>query len=147
LITAKSALHFLNSSFANLPRHLKAEGEPLLLIHPVDATARGIGNGDSVNVGNERGHLCLRARVATDVRPGVVSMPSGWWPSLSPGGGSANLLTPDGLSDAGGGGDFHDARVEVVLAARMGSPDGERRSGTDRRQECVKRDARSARRL
>jgi anaerobic selenocysteine-containing dehydrogenase len=94
LITAKSALHFLNSSFANLPRHLKAEGEPLLLIHPNDATPQGDANGDSVNVSNELGQLCLRAKVAADVRPGVVSIPSGWWPSLSPGGGSANLLTP-----------------------------------------------------
>jgi anaerobic selenocysteine-containing dehydrogenase len=113
LITAKSALHFLNSSFANLPRHLKAEGEPRLLIHPSDAARRSIADGDPVRVENGRGALCLRSRVAADIRPGVVAMPSGWWPSLSPGGVSANLLTPDGLSDAGGGGDFHDAWVEV----------------------------------
>jgi anaerobic selenocysteine-containing dehydrogenase len=116
LITAKSALHFLNSSYANLPRHRKAEGEPRLLIHPEDAAPRGIADGDRVRVGNARGELYLRARVAPDIRPNVVSIPSGWWPSYSPGGYGANLLTPDGLSDAGGGGDFHDARVEVALA-------------------------------
>jgi anaerobic selenocysteine-containing dehydrogenase len=116
LITAKSALHFLNSSFANLPRHLKAEGEPRLLMHPADAAPRGIADGDVVRVENGQGELCLRARVGADVRPGVVAMPSGWWPSLSPGGVSANLLTPDGLSDDGGGGDFHDAWVEVGRA-------------------------------
>jgi anaerobic selenocysteine-containing dehydrogenase len=115
LLTAKSAVHFLNSSFANLPRHRKAEGEPRLLMHPDDAASRGIADGDSVCVSNERGELRLRAKVAADLRPGVVSMPSGWWPSFSPGGVSANLLTPDGVSDAGGGGDFHDARVEVEL--------------------------------
>jgi hypothetical protein len=38
---------------------------------------------------------------------------SGRWARLSPGGLSANALTPDGLSDAGGGGNFHDAFVEV----------------------------------
>ena len=116
LLTGKSEIHFLNSSFANLPRHLKASGEPRLLIHPDDAGRRGIADGDRVRVANARGQLCLRARVAAEVRPGVVAMPSGWWPSLSPGGQAANLLTPDGLSDAGGGGDFHDARVEVSLA-------------------------------
>jgi anaerobic selenocysteine-containing dehydrogenase len=47
------------------------------------------------------------------VRPGVVAMPSGWWASRSPGGSSANALTPDGLTLWGGGGDFHDALVEV----------------------------------
>ena len=117
LITGKSALHFLNSSFANLPRHLKAEREPRLQMHPNDAAARGIADGDRVTVCNDQGCLSLCAQVAEGVREGVVSMPSGWWPSLSPGGVSANLLTPDGLSDAGGGGDFHDARVEVACAS------------------------------
>ncbi|MDQ3225762.1 MAG: molybdopterin oxidoreductase family protein [Chloroflexota bacterium] len=130
LITAKSALHFLNSSFANLPRHRKAEGEPRLLMHADDATPRGIADGDTVRVGNERGELQLRARVGAEVRPGVVSMPSGWWPSLSPGG-AANLLTPDGLSDAGGGGDFHDARVEVTICHAHGECDGARSSHSD----------------
>ncbi len=113
LITAKSALHFLNSSYANLPRHLKAEGEPKLLMHPADAGCRGIADGDQITVCNELGQLILRARVEESIRPGVVALPSGWWPSLSPGGSAANLLTPDGLSDAGGG-DFHDARVDVT---------------------------------
>ncbi len=116
LISAKSALHFLNSSFANQPRHLKAEREPRLTMHAADAAPRGIADGDLVLVTNERGCLTLHASVGEGVRPDVVAMPSGWWPSLSPGGASANLLTPDGLSDAGGGGDFHDARVEVMLA-------------------------------
>ena len=47
------------------------------------------------------------------VRPGVVAMPSGWWASRSPGGSSANALTPDGLTLWGGGGDCHDTLVEV----------------------------------
>ena len=42
-----------------------------------------------------------------------IALPSGWWASLSPGGASANALTADGLSDMGGGGDFHDTLVEV----------------------------------
>jgi anaerobic selenocysteine-containing dehydrogenase len=127
LLTGKSALHFLNSSYANLPRHLKAEGEPRLLIHPDDAQPRRIADGDLVDVRNERGCLRLRASVAEGILPGVVAMPSGWWPSLSPGGASANLLTPDGLSDAGGGGDFHDARVEVEKARRSRTSEVESR--------------------
>ncbi|MFT4038982.1 MAG: molybdopterin oxidoreductase family protein [Thermomicrobiales bacterium] len=114
LLTGKSALHFLNSSFANLPRHLKAEKAPRLLMHPEDAAPRGITDGDWVQVCNAQGQLSLPVTLGAGVIPGVVAMPSGWWASRSPGGVSANLLTPDGLSDAGGGGDFHDARVEVV---------------------------------
>ena len=113
LLTAKSALHFLNSSYANLPRQLRAEKEPVADIHHVDAGTRAIADGDVVRVFNDRGSLTLRARVGDRVIPGVVAVPSGWWASLSPGGSSANALTADGLSDMGGGGDFHDTLVEV----------------------------------
>ena len=113
LISAKSALHFLNSSYSGLPRHLRAEKEPKLSIHPADAEPRGVEDGDTVRVVNERGNVILRAMVGDKVRPGVVAMPHGWWASLSPGGSSANALTGDGLSDLGGGGDFYDTLVDV----------------------------------
>ena len=113
LMTSKTALHFLNSSYANMPRNLKAEREPCLDMHPDDAASRGVVDGDRVCVYNERGEVDLRVKVSDRVRSGVVSMPSGWWASLSPGGSSANALTSDGLTDLGGGADFHDTLVEV----------------------------------
>jgi len=113
LITGKGALHFLNSSYGGLERHRKAEVEPRLDLSPPDAAARGIADGEMVRVHNDRGSVQLRARVGDRVRPGVCSMPSGWWASLSPGGSSANALTRDGIADMGGGGDFQDTLVEV----------------------------------
>jgi anaerobic selenocysteine-containing dehydrogenase len=113
LLTPKSALHFLNSSYANSPQHLRAERSPYLDIHPSDAAPRGVAEGDWVRVMNDRGAVEIPARVTDRVRPGVVAMPSGWWASRSPGGASANALTRDGLSLWGGGGDFHDTFVEV----------------------------------
>jgi anaerobic selenocysteine-containing dehydrogenase len=114
LITGKSALHFLNSSYAGLERHRRAEVEPRLDLAPADAAARGVADGEMVRVHNDRGSVTLRARVGDRVRPGVCAMPSGWWASLSQGGSSANVLTRDGLADIGGGGDFHDTLVEVT---------------------------------
>jgi anaerobic selenocysteine-containing dehydrogenase len=113
LLTAKGAHHFLNSSYANVDRALKAEKTPMLDLHPDDAAVRDIGDGDVVRVFNDRGSVELPARVGDKVRSGVVSMPSGWWASKSPSGSSANALTPDGISDLGRGGDFHSALVEV----------------------------------
>jgi anaerobic selenocysteine-containing dehydrogenase len=118
LMTAKSAHHFLNSTYANLPRHVNGEGEPMLDLHPDDAAARGIADGDVVRVRNARGEVTARARVGDVVGPGVVALPSGWWGSRSPGGAAANALTPDDLTDRGGGGSFHSARVEVEAAHR-----------------------------
>ena len=113
LMTPKTPLHFLNSSYANLPRHLRAESEPRLDVHPADAESRGIADGDPVRVFNDRGTIHLRARVADRVRPGVVAVPFGWWRDHAPSGSLANALTADGLSDLGGGGDWHDTLVQV----------------------------------
>jgi anaerobic selenocysteine-containing dehydrogenase len=112
LMTAKSAHHFLNSSYANLPRHLAAEGEPLLEMHADDAAPRGIADGDVVRVSNARGEVTARVRIGDVVGPGVVALPSGWWATRSPGGTMANALTTQELTD-GGGGALHSARVEV----------------------------------
>jgi anaerobic selenocysteine-containing dehydrogenase len=111
LVSGKYRLHFLNSSYANMPRHLKAEGEPILEMHPVDADLRGIEDGDMVRAHNQRGSVQVRVHVGDRVRPGVVALPHGWWRSL--GGVSANALTSDGLADLGGGGDFYGTRVEI----------------------------------
>ena len=117
LLTAKGAHHFLNSSYGNVDRALKAEKMPTLDLHPDDAAERGIGDGDAVRVFNDRGSIELPAKVGDKVRPGVVSMPSGWWASKTPSGSSANALTPDGISDLGRGGDFHSALVQVERAS------------------------------
>lgn len=45
--------------------------------------------------------------------PGVVSLPFGWWEHQH-GGGVANSLTNDTLTDFGGGVAFNDTLVEVA---------------------------------
>ncbi|MBO0690351.1 MAG: molybdopterin-dependent oxidoreductase [Candidatus Dormibacteraeota bacterium] len=114
LVSSKQALHFLNSSYSMLPRHAGRESGPNVELDPVDAAARGIADGDRVQVCSEVGRVELLARVAGAVRPGVVAIPHGHWRSL--GGAAANDLTSDGLADLGGGGDFYGTRVEVAPA-------------------------------
>jgi anaerobic selenocysteine-containing dehydrogenase len=112
LVTAKTAHHFLNSSYAHVDRAVKAEREPMVTMHEQDAAARGVRDGARVRVFNQRGAVEVAARVGADVPVGCVSLPSGWWASRSAGGRSANALTADGVA-RGGGGDFHDTLVEV----------------------------------
>ena len=107
------ARHFLNSSFANLARFREFEREPHLDMHPLDARARGIADGDMVRVFNDRGSHRLRARVNAKPRPGVVVAPSVWWKKYSPDRGNANNLTSQRTADLGGGATFYDCRVEV----------------------------------
>jgi anaerobic selenocysteine-containing dehydrogenase len=110
------ARNFLNSSFANLPFALKEAGEPYLDIHPADAAARGIKDGDSVRIYNQRGSFVTKARVSDRVRVGVVVALSVWWKKLSPDGRNANEVTSQALADMGGAATFYDCLVEIERA-------------------------------
>ncbi|MDP3047592.1 MAG: molybdopterin oxidoreductase family protein [Chloroflexota bacterium] len=107
------AHHFLNSSFASIPKLVSAEGQPRLLINPADARTRSIADADWVMLHNDRGRCLMHARVCEDVPPGVVSTSTLWWNKLSEGGSGVNALVGDGLTDMGGGPLFYNAMVEV----------------------------------
>ena len=55
-----------------------ADREPIE-IHPDDAKARGIKNGDIVRVFNDRGEFLAGAYVMNDIMPGVVKVSEGGW--------------------------------------------------------------------
>jgi anaerobic selenocysteine-containing dehydrogenase len=107
------ARHFLNSTFANLARFREFEREPHLDMHPEDAAARGIRDGDRVRVFNDRGSYVLKARINGKPRRGVVVAPSVWWKKHAPDGRNANNVTSQRTSDLGGGATFYDCRVQV----------------------------------
>lgn len=115
-LISPAAHAFLNSSFANLPKHLRQELRPFVEIHPDDAASRHIKDGAMVRVFNDRGSCLLAASVTTRARPGVVVSPSVWWNKLSPGKSNINQLTSQELTDMGGGATFYDALVEIELA-------------------------------
>ncbi len=107
------AHHFLNSTFASIPKLIAGEGRPTLVINPVDARTRSIAEGDAVTVHNDRGSCYLYAHLSDDVRPGVVSTSTLWWNKLSGGGSGVNALVGDGLTDMGGGPVFYNTMVDV----------------------------------
>jgi anaerobic selenocysteine-containing dehydrogenase len=104
--------NFLNTTFCNLAGHQKMERRFELQMNAVDASARGITDGDALRVHNDRGELHLRARVDDSVPAGVVSAYLDWARS-SPGGKNVNVLTSDRLTDIGRGATFYSALVEV----------------------------------
>jgi anaerobic selenocysteine-containing dehydrogenase len=108
------ARNFLNSTFVNVRSLRDTEGEPTLQIHPGDAAARGIADGDRVRVFNDRGEFALVARVTDRARPGVVVALSIWWKKLAADGRNANEVTGQSLTDIGRGPTFYDCRVEVA---------------------------------
>lgn len=107
------AHHFLNSSFANLDFAAQRQGVPTLEIHPDDARARDIEDGQAVVVENDRGCFEAIAVVTEGVRVGVVSAPSIFWLEATRTGRNANAVTGQRLTDLGGGATFYDCAVEV----------------------------------
>jgi anaerobic selenocysteine-containing dehydrogenase len=110
LITPKND-DSMNSTFGYIPE--TDASTAVLRMHPVDAAPRSIATGDAVRVLNGRGHCILRAEVVDTVAAGVVCSPSVRWPKLSPGGNSVNMLTPQTLTDKGGGPSFYSCLVQV----------------------------------
>jgi biotin/methionine sulfoxide reductase len=100
----------------------KIAGREPVLIHPDDAAARGIGDGEVVRLFNERGACLAGALISEAVQPGIVVLPTGaWYDPLEPGvpgtlevHGNPNVLTLDkGTSRLGQGPSAHSCLVEV----------------------------------
>jgi anaerobic selenocysteine-containing dehydrogenase len=111
-----AAHHFVTTSMANQPSLLAKEGTPYVEIHPDDAVARGIKNGDQVVVANDRGSCLLRAVVTDDVMPGVAVAPKGRWAKFSGDGRNVNWTTSDALGDLAGQSTFHSNLVDIRRA-------------------------------
>jgi anaerobic dimethyl sulfoxide reductase subunit A len=94
LITPKSP-HYTHSQ-SHLPE-IRRKARHALEMHPTDAAARGITDGEMVRIYNARGEIRVAARVSDDLMPGVVSLHEGIWAELNGNGvdvaGAANMLT------------------------------------------------------
>jgi anaerobic selenocysteine-containing dehydrogenase len=104
--------NFLNSTFSNNDQHVHLEKEPRLYMNHQDALSAGIGDGEKVKVWNHRGECELKVVVGDQVLPGVV-VSQGLWADIPGTKQRVNSLTPDRLSDMGGGATFFSGRVSV----------------------------------
>jgi biotin/methionine sulfoxide reductase len=81
----------------------KRRDREVCAIHPQDASARGIADGDIVRLFNDRGACLACAHLSDTVMPGVVQLPTGAWydPGIDAQGrtlcrhGNPNVLTRD----------------------------------------------------
>lgn len=48
-------------------------------MHPQDAKARGLSDGDVVRVFNDRGQILAGLKITEDIRPGVIRINEGGW--------------------------------------------------------------------
>jgi biotin/methionine sulfoxide reductase len=100
----------------------RVAGREPILMHPEDAAARGLQDGQVVRVFNDRGAIAAGLRVTDQLRRGVVAMATGaWWNPARPGAtdapclhGNANVLTQDvGTSRLGQGSAAQSCLVQI----------------------------------
>ncbi len=67
-----------NSWMHNCERLVRGRPRCTLLMHPADATRRGIADGQRVEVKSGVGSIELDVELSEEMMPGVVSLPHGW---------------------------------------------------------------------
>jgi anaerobic selenocysteine-containing dehydrogenase len=108
---------FLNTSFNETPSSQAREGKPSVMIHPLDAAALGIADGEAVTLGNTRGETALIAKLFDGVRRGVLIAESVHPNRDHIGGRGINTLTGSEVVAPVGGAAFHDNKVWVKKAS------------------------------
>jgi anaerobic selenocysteine-containing dehydrogenase len=78
LLIGRRALRSNNSWMHNSLRLVKGPEGCTLIMHPADAEARGVGQGDRVSVRSRVGEVLVPLAVSAEIARGVVSLPHGW---------------------------------------------------------------------
>ncbi|HWT05877.1 MAG TPA: molybdopterin dinucleotide binding domain-containing protein, partial [Xanthomonadales bacterium] len=127
VIIGRRQLRSNNSWMHNAPRLMRGPDRCTLMINPLDAHARGIANGDSVEIRSAVGAVTVPAELTDALMPGVVSLPHGFGHARAgvgqtlaaqkPGASLNDLTDPDRLDDLTGNAVLSGVPVEVRRAA------------------------------
>ncbi len=113
LLTAPSYFQ-PHTAFSGIGYLRKREGEPFCVMHPKDAAARDLLDGQKVRLLNDRAEIGLVLRVGDEIQPGVVLVP-GQRPA-SEADGTINMLCSDRLTDIGEGASYQSTFLDVKAA-------------------------------
>lgn len=107
-------MRILDSSF-NERDELTNGNIMTLLIHPQDAAARGLHDGDPVRAKNKRGHAHFILKLSDRVNRGTLVTEGVWWQAYTKDG-NTNRLTSMRLTDKDGGSTFYDVSIDIEKA-------------------------------
>ena len=101
-----------HTAFSGVAALRGKQGAPACFLHPSEASRRGLGDGQLVELFNDRGSVRMRLRVSDEAPPGVAFVP-GQRPAAESSGGTINMLCSDGYSDFGEGATYQSTRLDV----------------------------------
>lgn len=102
--------YYTHSKLRDLPWLNQFMPEPVVRLHPTDAEARGIADGDPVRVFNQFGEVAMKAELSNIVLPGAVDVIHGWQQA------DINLLTSRDFCPITGFPPFRSGLCEVAKA-------------------------------
>ena len=91
----------------------RREGPPHCILHPEEARARNLSDGDHVRLFNDRGSVGILLRVRDEVQPGNVLVP-GQRPDGETLSGTINMLCSDRYTDIGEGATYQSTWLEIT---------------------------------
>lgn len=106
----------MNDSYANDQRIDKEMGTASVVLHPTDAEAIGLREGDDAELSNETGKILLKVRLSEEVLPGVALSLKGRWPKREQTQANVNVLNPGLKTDMGESSAVHGIEVTVTPA-------------------------------
>jgi anaerobic selenocysteine-containing dehydrogenase len=105
-----------HSAFVGNPTLRRRQGPPSCVLHPDDASERGLRDGQQVVLVNDRAAVKLLLRVSDDAPRSAVLVP-GQQPEANPGDGVINMLCSAEYSDMGDGATYQSTFVDVRAKA------------------------------
>lgn len=109
LMSTPPVKSMLNSTFGE--QHQYDNGT--LLVHPEDAARENLKSEDRVKIFNHRGEHHRKIKITEDTQPGMLIAEGVYWHSINAQNLSVNTLTSQTTTDMGGGGTFHEIRVNL----------------------------------
>ena len=111
--------YFIGNTFQPVERLQQMLSRPTFEISPQDAAARGICDGDSCRLFNERGETFGYAIIIAGMLPGVLGAPKQISGSKTPGGINVNVLTDQRLADMGGAPVYYSTLADIEIAREL----------------------------
>lgn len=102
--TTRKQYEYVHTKFRNLDCLKKLYPEPLVAIHPEDAAAYHVKDGETIRIESPDGHAVMKANVSEHSTRGLVVVDYGWGNPWDPHGTNANSLAKGDVWDPISGG-------------------------------------------
>jgi len=102
-----------HTAFSGVSYLRRRDGPPCCILHPQEAGARHLRDGQPVRLFNDRGSVGLVLKVSDEVQPGVVLVP-GQRPDGETLAGTVNVLCSDRYTDIGEGATYQSTWLDIA---------------------------------